>query len=253
MAFVTLERARGDRLTRRAPRWRAWGPRCCCPAAAAAQDPVPTPTPTPPRAARAAGAEARDGGREGSYVAGKAPIALRGKPLPAARRASTPTVPGEQVTLEVHRDGKKIRTRARRGRRRRQLPREGEGRARRPLQRPRRRTARRAALAAARGPKVRSTVARAASLSIGERGPLVRLLQRGLRRARLRRAAQRRLRRGDRPRGDGVPQGQRHEPAATTPTARDREGARRQGRRSRSATRTPAATSRPTSRARCSR
>jgi lipoprotein-anchoring transpeptidase ErfK/SrfK len=160
-------------MTRRACALAIAGAALAFPAAAAGQDPVPTPTPTPPPPPApqlAIKAERTLTVGKGAYVLSGHRYRLSG--------AMTPAVPGEHVTLQVFHDGKRKRTQ--------KVPVAADGTFRlklkagkatrvsfRVVHRPT------AALAAARGPKVSVTVLRP-SLTVGERGPLVRLLQRGL-------------------------------------------------------------------------
>ena len=148
------------------------------PAAAAAQTPAaPAPAaarsgaaPPPPKPAIAMEAAK-------VYIAGHDEIALRGKAY-RLRGTMTPAVAGQKVTLEIHRDGKKIRTV--------RVPVAADGSFTRRMKSSRAgRYSVRAShvatpqLAAARGPKVRVQVVEARAAQ-GAHGPLVRLLQRGL-------------------------------------------------------------------------
>ena len=173
------------------------------PAAAAAQDPGPAPAaPAPAAAEPAIAMEAAK-----VYVAGHDEVALRGKAY-RLRGTMTPAVAGEKVTLRDPPQRQEDPHGARPGRRGRQLLAPDEEHARRPRQRPRlprpvagaRRRARpegpRRGRRAARRPGRPRPARPAAAARAGQ--------------ARLRRAAQRHLRRGDGPRRDGVPQGQRH-------------------------------------------
>ncbi len=138
------------------------------PAAAAAQDPVPVPPPPKPAIAMEAAKV---------HVAGKREIVLRGHAY-RLRGTMTPAIRGQQVTLAIHRNGKKIRTvrvatRA-----------DGSFSRRMPTRRLGRFSVRAShvaspQLAAARGPKVTVDVLEPRAAQ-GARGPLVRLLQRGL-------------------------------------------------------------------------
>jgi hypothetical protein len=147
------------------------------PAAAAAQDPVPpppapAPVPPPPPPKPAIAMEAAK-----VHVAGKSEIALRGKSY-RLRGTMTPPVAGEKVRLDIHRDGKKIRTV------RVAVAADGSFKRTMKASRAGRYSVRAshkasAALAEARGPKVTVQVIEP-RLSDGMSGPLVRLLQRGL-------------------------------------------------------------------------
>jgi hypothetical protein len=146
------------------------------PATAAAQDPVPTPTPPPapapplPKPKMAIKAER-------TLTVGKGAYALSGQRYRIVG-ALAPMAPGEQVAVQVFHDGKRKRVQqvalAADGTFRLDVK---AGKAARVSFRMVHRKS--AALGAARGPKVSVTVLRP-SLSMGERGPLVRLLQRGL-------------------------------------------------------------------------
>ncbi len=149
------------------------------PAAAGAQTPVPTPTPTPTPApvppAPPKPAIAMEAAKV--YVAGHDDVALRGEAY-RLRGAMTPAVAGQKVTLEIHRNGKKIRTV--------RVPVAADGSFARRMK-PKRagRYSVRAShvatplLAAKRGPKVTVEVVEPRAAQ-GDHGPLVRLLQRGL-------------------------------------------------------------------------
>ena len=111
------------------------------------------------------------------HVAGKREVVLTRKSF-HLRGTMLPAVAGERVTLEVHRDGKKIRTVratvAPDGSFTRKVPTRRAGRI---SVRASHRAS--AALGEARGPKV-TVLALEPSLAQGASGPLVRLLQRGL-------------------------------------------------------------------------
>ena len=168
-------------MTRRAAALAIVGAALAFPAAAAAQDPVPTPTPTPtpPPAPPAPPPPAPQLAikAERTLTVGKGAYALSGKRYRIVG-ALAPMAPGEHVWLQVFQDGKRKRTQkvalAPDGTFRLNIK---AGKARRVSFRIVHRAT--PTLAAARGPKVSVTVLRP-SLTVGERGPLVRLLQRGL-------------------------------------------------------------------------
>jgi lipoprotein-anchoring transpeptidase ErfK/SrfK len=143
------------------------------PAAAAAQTPVPAPPPPPPPPPKPAIAmEAAK-----VYVAGHDEVALRGKAY-RLRGTMTPAVLGQKVTLEIHRNGNKVRTV--------RVPVAADGSFSRRMKTKRAgRYSVRAShvatpqLAAKRGPKVTVEVVEPRAAQ-GAHGPLVRLLQRGL-------------------------------------------------------------------------
>jgi lipoprotein-anchoring transpeptidase ErfK/SrfK len=147
------------------------------PAAAAAQTPVPTPTPTPVPAPPPPPKPAIEMEAAKVYVAGHSEIALRGKAY-RLRGRMTPAVPGQKVTLTINRNGKKVRNvRVAVG---------ADGSFKRTMKTKRAgRYSVRAShvatpqLAEARGPKVTVQVVEPRAAQ-GSRGPLVRLLQRGL-------------------------------------------------------------------------
>ena len=170
------------------------------------------------------------------------------------RGTMTPPVaaPRQKVRLHLFRDGRPLR------KVRATVHRDGtfvakiKGGQRRPHQRPR--VPRGVAAARRRSAARRSPSPCCAPRSrLGDARPARAAAPEGAAQAALRRPAQRPLRRRDGPRGDGLPQGQRHGPPLRRRRAGDPPRAGRQGRRSRSATPRPATTSRPTSRARCSR
>jgi lipoprotein-anchoring transpeptidase ErfK/SrfK len=141
------------------------------PATAAAQTPVPPPPPPPPPTPAIAMEAAK------VHVAGHDELALRGQAY-RLRGTMTPVAAGEKVTLAIHRNGKHVRNV--------RVPVAADGRFTRKMK-PKRagRYSVRAthvatpALAAARGPKVTVDVVEPRAAQ-GARGPLVRLLQRGL-------------------------------------------------------------------------
>jgi lipoprotein-anchoring transpeptidase ErfK/SrfK len=141
------------------------------PAAAAAQTPVPAPPPPPPPKPAIAMEAAK------VYVAGHDEVALRGKAY-RLRGTMTPAVLGQKVTLEIHRNGNKVRTV--------RVPVAADGSFSRRMKTKRAgRYSVRAShvatpqLAAKRGPKVTVEVVEPRAAQ-GAHGPLVRLLQRGL-------------------------------------------------------------------------
>ncbi len=164
-------------MTRRVSVLAIVGAALAFPAAAAAQDPVPTPTPTPPPAPPAPQVPKLAIKAERTLTVGKGAYALSGHRYRIVG-ALAPMMPGEHVTVQVFHDGKRKRAQ------KIALAADGTFRLKVKAGKARRVSFRivhqpTAALAAARGPKVSVTVLRP-SLSIGERGPLVRLLQRGL-------------------------------------------------------------------------